>query len=157
MRPLLLSIAISFMHTSIALAEGLHIKQVDPTSKPRPPLSTTNTQESTIRRMLADHIHQQIYTCWDVPPPNDKEDQLVVVIEVDYDTAGIPTKILLPQSSHERYRTDSRFRSIADSALRAIRHCAPLQNMPDEHYHIWRRVDMTFTPNDRLPTKDEAL
>ena len=146
MRPLLLSIAISFMHTSIALAEGLHIKQVDPTSKPRPPLSTTNTQESTIRRMLADHIHQQIYTCWDVPVSKNKDDKLVVVIEVNYDRAGRPTKIVLPQSSQDRYRSDPFFHAAANSAIRAIKHCSPLKNMPENQYKIWQHIEMIFDP-----------
>ncbi|MCH7943660.1 MAG: cell envelope biogenesis protein TolA, partial [Proteobacteria bacterium] len=38
------------------------------------------------------------------------------------------------------------FRSMAESAIRAVRRASPLRNLPPEKYELWREITFSFTP-----------
>ena len=99
---------------------------------------------------LIDYIHNQIYRCWNVPAGARNAENLIIPLEIDYDKTGMPTKVNLAKSASGQYRADPFFRAAAESAIRAVKRCAPLQNMPAENYHIWQYVDMNFNPKDML-------
>ncbi len=99
---------------------------------------------------LRDAIQAQLYKCWNVPAGAKDADKLIIPLQVDYDSTGMPTRVMLNASAQNQYNTDGFFRAAADSAIRAVRACAPLQGMPPETYSIWQYVDINFNPKDML-------
>lgn len=99
---------------------------------------------------LRDAIQAQVYKCWNVPSGAKDADKLIIPLEIDYDRTGTPTKVALAASAQSQYDSDGFFRAAADSAIRAVRACAPLTGLPPESYSIWQYVDMNFNPKDML-------
>ena len=48
-----------------------------------------------------------------------------------------------------RYNTDSFYRAAADSAMRAIFKCSPL-DLPPKKYDLWKTITVTFDPRTML-------
>jgi colicin import membrane protein len=44
---------------------------------------------------------------------------------------------------------DPTFRTVAESALRALWRCTPLR-LPYEHYNTWKLISLNFDPKDVL-------
>lgn len=99
---------------------------------------------------IRDAIQSQIYRCWSVPAGAKNAENLIIPLEIDYDKDGNPLKVELAKGAQSKYRSDSFFRAAADSAKRAVRRCAPLQDMPPDTFKIWQYVDMNFNPKDML-------
>lgn len=99
---------------------------------------------------IRDAIQGQIYRCWNVPAGARNAENLIIPLEIDYDKTGKPVKVNLAKSAASQYRSDSFFRAAADSAIRAVNRCAPLQNMPGDQFKIWQYVDMNFNPKEML-------
>lgn len=99
---------------------------------------------------VRDAIQSQVYRCWNVPAGAKNADELIIPLEIDYDAGGNPLKVEVATKAQPRYATDPFFRAAADSAIRAVRRCAPLQNLPVESFSIWQYVDMNFNPRDML-------
>ncbi|MDG7056414.1 MAG: hypothetical protein LKM44_02920 [Wolbachia endosymbiont of Meromenopon meropis] len=45
------------------------------------------------------------------------------------------------------YKSNSLFRSVADSAMRAAYKCSPITDLPIEYYYIWREITLDFILN----------
>ncbi|MDE3060409.1 MAG: hypothetical protein KGJ06_05310 [Pseudomonadota bacterium] len=97
-----------------------------------------------------DAIRSQIAHCW-VPPIGAKDAQdLVVMLHLELSQDGTVTKVELANGSAGRYNSDSFFRAAADSAMRAVRECSPLKNLPPEKYQTWHDMELTFDPKEML-------
>jgi hypothetical protein len=99
---------------------------------------------------LRDAIQAQIYKCWNVPAGVKDAEKMIIPLEIDYDKTGMPQKVALASGAQSKYDSDAVFRSAADSAIRAVRACAPLTGLPPENYSIWQYIDMNFNPKDML-------
>jgi len=97
-----------------------------------------------------DAIMSQLAKCW-TPPAGAKDAQnLVVVINADFSVDGGYVKAEIAAESRSRYNSDSFYRSAAESALRAIRQCSPLKNLPPEKYDTWKSMELHFDPREML-------
>lgn len=90
-----------------------------------------------------DAIRSQIKQCWNIDPGARGIADMVVEITVSLASDGsvIETSIV----DKARYNSDSFFRSLADSARRAIHICSPLK-VPTDKYETWKDMRLYFNP-----------
>ena len=93
---------------------------------------------------LAAEIRGQVYECWNVPEEASERNDMVVMVHITYNKRGNPALVDIPKRSSDRYKSDPIFRKVADSAMLAVKQCAPLKYMTIESYHTWRYVDIIF-------------
>lgn len=96
-----------------------------------------------------DAIRNQFIKCWSVPAGAKDGYSLVVVLRVLVNQDGAVTDVKLAKD-HSRYNGESFFRAAADSAIRAVWRCSPLQNLPADKYDRWRDMELTFDPKEML-------
>ncbi len=95
-----------------------------------------------------DAIRQQLKRCWRMPAGMRDAHTLIVKLQLQLGIDGAVQDVQIDQMM--RYRTDPAFRAAADSAVRAVRKCSPLQGLPQDNYGAWRDMEMTFDPRDLL-------
>jgi outer membrane biosynthesis protein TonB len=96
-----------------------------------------------------DMIRQQFMKCWNVPAGARDAHSLIVVIDVEVAQDGSVLSAKLGRDEG-RYYSDPFFRAAADSALRAVRRCSPLKNLPANKFDTWKQMEITFDPRDML-------
>lgn len=96
-----------------------------------------------------DAIRQQLQRCWNIPAGAKDAQNLIVTLHILVGEDGVVNRVELA-SDQGRYGSDSFFRAAADSAIRSVRECSPLKNLPVEKYGSWRDMELTFNPKDAL-------
>ncbi len=96
-----------------------------------------------------DAIRQQFMKCWSVPAGAKNAHDLAVTLQVRLLSDGSVQTVELAED-RARYYTDTFFRAAADSAMRAVNRCSPLQNLPTGKYDTWKFLELTFDPRDML-------
>ncbi|CAK0749418.1 putative Cell envelope biogenesis protein TolA [Azospirillaceae bacterium] len=93
-----------------------------------------------------DALRQQISGCWNVDP-SAREKNLVVDIKIVVNPNRTVYSAEIVDKS--RYQSDPAYRSMAESARRALLNprCSPLALPPDQ-YDRWREIVFTFNPRD---------
>ncbi len=120
---------------------GTKTKAKDAPYDPGQPMSMTEL----------DAIRSQIAKCWSVPAGAKDAHELRVTLRVQLTQDGSVIQVALADESVARYGSgDTFFRAAADSAMRAVRQCSPLKNLPPEKYQTWRDIIMTFDPREML-------
>jgi hypothetical protein len=118
-----------------------------PTGSTRPvetPPTLGNSTGSITNRMTMnelDALRSRLASCWNIQlaPPDPSELRVKVKMFLDPDgSISQPPQVLEAGSSEFA-------RSAAESALRAVRRCAPY-NLPPEKYDSWREINVTFDP-----------
>ncbi|MEI7668993.1 MAG: hypothetical protein WCJ33_02810 [Pseudomonadota bacterium] len=94
-----------------------------------------------------DAIISQIQKCWNVPAGAKDINNLIVNLHIELSEDGSVTKVEMAKDEG-RYNSDTFFRAAADSAMRAVRKCSPLKNLPVDKYGSWREMDLGFNPKD---------
>ncbi len=97
-----------------------------------------------------DLIRSQIAKCWNVPAGAKNAHELSISLRVQLAEDGSLVHVELADESKARYSSDSFFQAASDSAMRAVRQCSPLKNLPPEKYATWRDIIMTFDPKELL-------
>ena len=103
--------------------------------------------QSEIREM-ARYIQKKMASCWRLEPGARAPDEPVVEIRVSLDPDGALRSAEIVDT--ERFERDSRFRSAAETAKRALFECQPF-DLPPEHYEIWRNMSLGFHPSPARP------
>ncbi|MEI6729994.1 MAG: energy transducer TonB, partial [Pseudomonadota bacterium] len=96
-----------------------------------------------------DAIRGQIEQCWNPPVGAKDAANLAVTLHIEIAGDGTVTSVELASDSG-RYNSDSFFASAADSAMRAVRKCSPLKNLPADKYDTWKDMTITFDPKNML-------
>jgi len=94
-----------------------------------------------------DMIRAQIEKHWNVDPGKAGALDMQIEIAVTFDPNGAVRTAEIVNSS--RMNTDLAFRSLAESALRAVFMASPV-TAPKKKYEVWREVRLFFSPKDRL-------
>jgi len=97
-----------------------------------------------------DAIRSQIAKCWNVPAGAKDAHELIVIVRVQLEQDGTVINVELAGESKSRYASDTFFRAAADSAIRAVRQCSPLENLPPDKFQTWRDIELTFDPKEML-------
>jgi outer membrane biosynthesis protein TonB len=90
-----------------------------------------------------DALRRQLGRCWNVPYGAKDADKTVVEIQMTVNPDRTLQFARVADAS--RYDSDSFFRAMADSALRAVRNplCSPFELPPDK-YQLWKNITVTF-------------
>jgi hypothetical protein len=90
-----------------------------------------------------DALRRQIANCWMLPGGIEGIEDMVVQLRVQSQPDGVVQHVVIM----DQVRLDQapKFRAVAQSALRAVERCSPLQLPPDK-YAVWRELEMKFYP-----------
>lgn len=98
-----------------------------------------------------DSIRVQIENCWIVPAGARYAENLIVEIRIFLQPDGSLSR---PPEVVDRLRMsmpgEEAYRAAAESAIRAVQKCAPLQNLPPDKYDRWRDIELKFDPRTML-------
>lgn len=132
-------------------------KDAKPEKKTQPDLkadakpATTKGQNAPLGAKLTmseeEALRRQLEQCWNVPyGAKDIETMSVdIVMTINADRTLGAARI----ADMDRYNSDSFFRALADSAMRAVKSplCSPFQLPPDK-YETWKTTTVTFNPSE---------
>jgi colicin import membrane protein len=109
-----------------------------------PSLGVPTGNAAALSQSEIDALRARIQQCWSPPVGLADARDLVVVIRIQFNRDGSLSRdpTLSNQGSH------SMFQIAAESALRAVRRCAPYSFMPVAKYDSWKDVEVTFDPRD---------
>lgn len=110
---------------------------------PQPALGTVRGRAASLSQTEIDALRAQIQRCWSPPVGVIEADQLIVRVQLDLNQDGT----LLGEPKLVNSGSNPLFRQAAESAMRAIRRCAPYR-LPIAKYDVWRSVEVTFDPRD---------
>lgn len=103
--------------------------------------------ELTISEM--DALAGRLRACWNLDPGAMGIEDMIVEIKATLNQNGTVRSVEIIDSG--RYNRDSHFRSVADSAKRAVYICQPYKILADkyaEKYDEWRDLRLRFNPMD---------
>ncbi len=96
-----------------------------------------------------DAIAGRLRACWNLDPGAMGIEDMIVEIKAELNQNGTVRKVEILDTA--RYNSDSHFRSVADSAVRAVHICAPYSILADkyaEKYDMWKTMQLRFNPLD---------
>lgn len=96
-----------------------------------------------------DAIAGRLRACWNLDPGAMGIEDMVVEIRAQLNQDGSVRRVDIADMS--RYNSDNHFRSVADSARRAVYICAPYKILADkyaEKYDMWKVMRLRFNPMD---------
>lgn len=128
-------------------------KEKKPVEEATAPAKTVSNQYNPTLPMSMsekDAIMSQLAKCWIVPAGAKDAQNLVVMLNAEYNSDGSYIKVELATADQLRYSTDPFFRAAADSAIRAVQKCSPLTGLPPEKFETWRMMELQFDPKYML-------
>ncbi len=99
---------------------------------------------------LAQAVNRQVAPCWSIPTGAKDASNMSVAIRIRLNPDG--TLGAAPQvEDTRRLGSDTSFRAVAESALRALRNpgCTPLK-LPFDQYDLWKEITFVFDPREAL-------
>lgn len=97
-----------------------------------------------------DALAGQLRACWNLDPGAMGIEDMIVEIKAQLNQDGTVRSVDIQNTA--RYNTDSYFRSVAESARRAVYICAPYKILSEkyaEKYDEWRVLRLRFNPIDQ--------
>ena len=89
---------------------------------------------------------RRLAECWDVPAAVRKTPELTVTIQISLNADGS----LAAPPVVTNHSQNPLFKMAAESALRAVRKCAPFSFLPTASYAQWKTVVVDFDPHVML-------
>ena len=93
--------------------------------------------------VLVAAISRQITPCWNIPVAAQGVGGLRAELNIVLGQDGSVQSVTATDAA--RMGSDPVFRAFAESAMRAVRACAPLK-LPAESYQLWRNIIFNFDP-----------
>ena len=147
----------AFDATRIAALLDKRLDDRPPAPRVADPAPTASTERTRNQLVAAsneplsiseiDAIRLQYMRCW-VPPtgaPSNLDLRIGVRVQLNLDGGLIGNPAVI-----EQFGQGSFHQAMADSVLRAIRKCDPLQQLPRDKYDRWKKIDIVFDPRDML-------
>ena len=111
---------------------------------PTPTLGTTTGNAPRLSQNEIDALRARIQQCWNPPAGQAEAKDLIVQVRIQFNQDGsLAAEPRLLSRSAGTYQQVA-----AESALRAIRRCAPYSFLPVAKYELWKDVEVTFDPRD---------
>lgn len=114
-------------------------------ARPVPPAASVAETVSLSASELS-AIRRQIERCWNVPVGVPGIETMRVSLRIQLEADGSVRAVDIEDRS--RFEQDPRFRTVAESARRAVLSCR--LTLPAEKYVVWRDMVLTFSPGDAL-------
>ena len=120
--------------------------------KPDGATSKSENYDPTVPLSISeeDAIRSQFVKCWRMPAGAKDDYTLAVRVRVLVNQDGSVREVGLVPDQVSRYQSDTFFRAAADSAIRAVHACSPLQNLPMDKYGTWKDMELNFDPQEML-------
>jgi len=118
-----------------AFAEDQHIRDIEER------LSRLRREPPTVDDL--DKLVQRLTGCWDIAPEIAKTPGLVVTVRIDLKRDGslaAPPVVI-------NHSENPLFNKAAESAIRAVRKCAPFGFLPAATYEQWKALVVDFDPH----------
>ena len=110
----------------------------------RPSLGIPAGNAASLTQSEIDALRARIQQCWNPPAGLAEARDLVVVVRIRFNSDGS----LSADPTLSNNLSHPTFHVAAESALRAVRRCAPYSFMPVAKYEVWKDVEVTFDPRD---------
>jgi hypothetical protein len=96
-----------------------------------------------------DGLRLAVQRCWNIPAGVRDAGELKVTLaaELGPDGAVIPSSIRLVDPNPA---PDGRYQAAYEAGRRALRRCAPYDELPREKYAQWRNIEVVFNPEGML-------
>lgn len=107
--------------------------------------TTDHQNNALIIAKVTDSIRNKLTECWNVPANMAYQKSFSIKINLLLSPQG--EVVIADVVDENSYQSNTLFRSLADSAIRAIHRCSPFSHLPSEHYHIWREITLDFILN----------
>lgn len=110
---------------------------------------TTGSYFSELSISEIDAIAGRLRACWNLDPGAMGIEDMIVEIRAYLNQDGTVRKVDILNTS--RYNSDNHFRSVADSAKRAVYICAPYKIFAEKYsdkYDLWKTMLLRFNPLD---------
>lgn len=95
-----------------------------------------------------DTIRSQIQRNWNVPAGARDAHEMRVTLRLQLRRDGTVERVDVDENDRARMRTDPFYRSMAESAVRAVRKTERIQYLSPEKYEQWRDIRLTFDPKE---------
>jgi len=109
-----------------------------------PSLGVPTGSAASLTQSEIDALRARIQQCWSPPVGLADARDLIVVVRIRFNQDGS----LSQDPSISNLGSHPLFQVAAESALRAVRRCAPYSFMPVAKYDVWKDVEVTFDPRD---------
>jgi colicin import membrane protein len=109
-----------------------------------PSLGAPTGNAASLSQSEIDALRARIQQCWSPPVGLADARDLAVVVRIQFNRDGSLTR----DPTISNHGSHPMFQIAAESALRAVRRCAPYSFMPPAKYDIWKDVEVTFDPRD---------
>ena len=109
-----------------------------------PSLGTATGRAVTLSQNELDALRARLRECWNVPVGVAEARDLIVTVRIQFKQDGTlqTDPRLMNSGSHPAFQV------AAESALRAVRNCAPYSFLPLAKYEAWKDVIVDFDPRD---------
>jgi colicin import membrane protein len=109
-----------------------------------PSLGTSTGRAASLSQSEIDALRARIQQCWNPPAGLADARDLIVVVRIRFNQDGS----LSAEPTLSNSLSHPTFQIAAESALRAVKRCAPYSFMPIAKYDVWKDVEVTFDPRD---------
>lgn len=127
--------------------KAIKLEQKQANAEPVAPPPQTSTMsrvsDEPLSLSVSDAIRRQVEDNWNVPAGAADAADLTVEIRISLRSdGGVIRAVIVDQSR----LTDAFYRTMAESARRAVLQASPLRDLPPEKYEQWREITFTFKP-----------
>jgi outer membrane biosynthesis protein TonB len=120
---------------------------VAPTKAPeKPAKQVLSPVEMRLAKSVANAIRRQIEQNWNVPAGALDARELKVEIRIVLRPDGTVVDARIVDSGRLNRAGEEFFRTMAESAVRAVWRASPLRDLPPRMYDQWREITFTFIP-----------
>jgi colicin import membrane protein len=111
----------------------------------RPALGTATGTAAALSQNEIDALRAQIERCWNPPVGAADAKNLATMVRIELNLDGT----LASPPSWQNRGSDRLLQVAAESAMRAVRQCAPYK-LPSAKYETWRAIDLNFDPKELI-------
>jgi len=93
-----------------------------------------------------DSIRAQIQRNWNVPAGAQDAQMMIVKLRIQLGPDGTVRNVDVVEK--DRMNAEPFFRTMAESAVRAVKRTGQIQNLSPDKYHLWRDITVKFDPRE---------
>jgi len=107
---------------------------------------TTFRADSPLSMTEIDSIRAQIQRNWTVPAGAQDAQMMIVKLRIQLGPDGSVRRVDIVEK--DRMSAEPFFRTMAESAVRAVKRTGQIENLSPDKYHLWRDITVKFDPRD---------
>ena len=110
------------------------------------PSTVTSARDEPLSMTVSDSIRRQVEEKWNVPAGARDAGELDVEIYISLLPDGTVRKAEIVDRARMAQPGGEYYRSMAESARRAVLQASPLHDLPPDRYEEWREITFRFRP-----------